>query len=376
VSEITVDTLGTAEALTGRLAEYQELLDVVSQRPGLTVISADPWSGTSGLLATAYQPLSPMALVDARRAADTLDLAMAIADAAVMSFAPQASSWWTYAASPANVDGMRIARSVSEYGVDLDALRLGSGNALARLRDAITLTVSIANEKPLLTIDHFGELLAAIGGAETRKLLSELRTARQEHADLDILLVEHPGGPIERALRSREHPLYQAGHVLRFRRPEPQRFINDLVITRGVTDVAIDLLGAAAELASGVPGLTWRIIELAPDDETSNGQSRAYLGWQALRRATEPAYAHMWDMLRRIHGSAQAVVAAMSVGLGPYETPLADKTVHDCLNRLRDVGLVWQPRKRQWTISDPLLSAWAKEHGPSWTLHRMTDRLL
>jgi len=364
------------EILTGRIAEYQELLDVVSQRPGLTVVSADPWSGTSGLLAAATEPLQPMLVVDARRATDTLDLAMAIADSAVKGFAPKASGWWMRGTSPTSADGLRLARSLSGGSIDLDALRRGSGSPTTRLREAIALTVSILGGKPLLAIDHLGIFLAALGHGETRKLLGELRAARQEHADLDLLLVEHSGGPVASALGDREHPLYQAGQLLRFRRPNPQRFTSDLVTTRGVTDVPIDLLGAAAELALGVPALTWRIVELAPKDVAADGQTLALAGWRALRRITEPAYARQWDMLRRVHPSAHEIVAAMSVGLGPYEVPAASKTVHDCLARLRELGLAWQPRKRRWVISDPLLSAWARDHASSWTLHRAADQLL
>jgi hypothetical protein len=74
----TAQKAGNAEGLTGRIAEYQELLDVLDQRPGLTVISGDPWSGTSALLATVIDELhGTRVLVDARSCADSRDLAMA-----------------------------------------------------------------------------------------------------------------------------------------------------------------------------------------------------------------------------------------------------------------------------------------------------------
>src|SRR5580658_266638 len=77
----TAQKTGNAEVLTGRIAEYQELLDVLDQRPGLTIISSDPWSGTSALLAAAIDELhGTRVLVDARSCADSRDLAMVIAD--------------------------------------------------------------------------------------------------------------------------------------------------------------------------------------------------------------------------------------------------------------------------------------------------------
>src|ERR1700691_6433580 len=103
---------GNAEVLTGRLAEYQELLDVLDQRPGLTVISSDPWSGTSALLAAAPDELSGThILVDARSCSDNRDLAMAVADTAIAALAPEAAAWWTQAAPPASAAGLRLART-------------------------------------------------------------------------------------------------------------------------------------------------------------------------------------------------------------------------------------------------------------------------
>ncbi len=53
---------------------------------------------------------------------------------------------------------------------------------------------------------------------------------------------------------------------------------------------------------------------------------------------------------------SQTIVSAVSLDLKPHSLPLASKTVDDALNRLRDVGLAWQPAERSWAIADPLLS--------------------
>src|SRR6266487_1247525 len=140
MSDSTVLRTGNAEVLTGRLAEYQELLDVLAERPGLTVISADPWSGTSALLATAISELDSAALVvDARGCNNSLDLAMAVSDRAVSAFIPDAAWWWIDGEPPAGAASLRLSRTLSEKGIELDGLRLGVGPGERRLSEAIEL---------------------------------------------------------------------------------------------------------------------------------------------------------------------------------------------------------------------------------------------
>src|SRR5580658_2517942 len=138
----TAQKTGNAEALTGRIAEYQELLDVLGQRPGLTVISSDPWSGTSALLATATNELhGTCVLLDARSCASSLDLAMAIVDTAIAQLAPAAAAWWTGAAPPTSAAGLRLSRTLHQRGIDLEDLRFDAGAETGKhlLSDAIEL---------------------------------------------------------------------------------------------------------------------------------------------------------------------------------------------------------------------------------------------
>jgi hypothetical protein len=109
-----------------------------------------------------------------------------------------------------------------------------------------------------------------------------------------------------------------------------------------------------------VPALTWRAIELVPTE------AEAISGWRRLRRMTVASTLRQWDLLRRVHPQAQPVVAAMGVGLRPHSVAANAKSVNDALNRLRGLGVVWQPEERRWSLSDPLLKAWMRENGPSW----------
>jgi hypothetical protein len=359
----------TGRLLTGRVVEWGELLVLLSEPHGLTVVASDPWSGTSALLEQAVREVdAPTILVDARRCADALDLAMAVADAAVAALAPEASAWWLGTASPNSADGLRLWRTLSTDGIDLDPLRHGGGRGDQRLREAVELLVALADKRSTLVIDHLGRMLATMRSSEGREILDVLRALRQRHSELDLVLVDHPGGPIATALFDEDHPLYLAGQVLRFRRPTPERVVGDLAVTRPWTDVSVVLLRVAAELAAGVPELTWKAIDLAPPAGPDDA-GRALSGWNALRQASEGSVRREWDLLRRVHPSAQSVVAAMSVGLKPHTIAAASKSVNDALNRLRDAGLAWQPEERAWALADPLLTAWARRN-PSPALAR------
>ncbi len=368
----TAQKAGNAEVLTGRIAEYQELLDVLDQRPGLTVVSSDPWSGTSALLAAVIDELhGTRVLVDARSCTDSRDLAMVIADTAIAQLAPDAAAWWAQATPPASAAGLRLSRTLHQRGIDLEDLRLdvGKGTGKQSLSDAIELLLALADDDALLAIDHLGLMLSSLSDHETRQLLGDLRAARQRHPHLDLVLVEHPDGPGSKALEDGDHPLYHAGQFIRIRRAKPSRFTDDLAITRPWTRARVELIGAAAELAAGVPALTWRIIDLAPS-RGEDYQTRALAGWRHLRQTTASLTAREWDLLRRVHPSAQPVVAAISVGLRPHAVTANPKSVNDALARLRELGLAWQPQPRTWALADPLLAAWVRDHAPAWARRR------
>ena len=357
------------QLLTGHVAEWGELMGLLEERRGLTGIVADPLSGTSALLAAALDETSPRSVrVNARRCADSLDLAMAIADGAIAALAPSSNAWWMGAAPPNSTAGLRVSRTLNEQGIDPKALRSGEGPGVRRLNEALELTVALAQGPLVLAIDHLGNMLANLRGTASREILGVLRAVRQQASDLDLVLVDQPQGPISEALGDAQHPMYRAGERLRVRRPTPSRIVEDLAIMKPVVKTHIALLRAAAELAAGVPVLTWQVIAMAPGND--DYPARAAAGWETLRRATAVSVRREWDLLRRVHPAAQTIVAAISLGLKPHSVSSASKTVDDGLNRLRDVGLAWQPARRTWAIADPLLSAYAREHPQPWALRR------
>ncbi len=360
---------GPEEVLTGRIAEYQELRGLLDERPGLTVVAADPWSGTSALLREALEGLDgDRVLVDARPAADALDLATSIADAAVEQLEPDAAAWWSGNAPPTSAAGLRLSRSLSLRGTGADALRSGAGPWDRRMDEAVELVTVLGGASVTLAIDHVGLLLSALPAREARELLGALRALRQRHSALDLVLVEHPDGVASAALADAEHPLFRAGHQLRFRRPEPIRFVQDLAITRGWTRERAEMVHAAAELADGVPALTWRTCGLASHERSH--EDRALAGWRELRRATALCTARQWDSLRRVHPLAQSIVAALACDLRPHAVNANSKSINDALRRLRDLGMAWQPLPREWKLSDPLLAAWTRDHAPAWIERR------
>ncbi len=363
----TAQSLPDGQLLTGHAAEWGELLHVLEERRGLTVIVADPLSGTSALLAAALRETTPPSvLVDARRCANSLDLAMAIADGAVAALSPDASAWWMGTAPPSSTAGLGVSRLLNRHAIDPQALRSGEGQGVSRLREALELTTVLADGPVTLAIDHLGYMLANLRGTATRETLGELRAARQQASNLNLVLVDHSDGPISLALGDQQHPLYRAGERLRIRRPTPNRIVEDLAITKPLVKTPVPLLRGAAELAAGVPALTWQAIAMAPHE--GENPARALSGWEALRRATAVSVRREWDLLRRVHPAAQTIVGAISLGLKPHNAPAASKTIDDAVNRLRDVGMAWQPAERTWAIADPLLSAYARDHPQPWAL--------
>lgn len=361
--------LSDGRLLTGHVVEWGELLSVLRERHGLTVITADPLSGATPMLAAALQEAGqPHVLVDARRCSDALDFAMAIADRAVAQLAPEVRAWWAGDAPAGSTDGLRVWRLFKQQSIDLNGLRFGDGPEMARLGEAIELAIALNDGPITLAVDHLGLMLASLRSVTSREVLSVLRTARQRHPELDLVLVDHPAGVVSDALDDRNHPLYRAGERLAITRPTPERFIDDLAITRPIVAGPVPMLLAAAELAAGVPALIWRIVDLAPSE--GEHAARALAGWRALQDVTGVSVRKEWDLLRGVHPSATSLVSAISIGLPPHSIPVASKSVADGLNRLRDMGLAWQHEPRRWAVADPLLAAFARRHAPPWATRR------
>ncbi len=356
-------------ALIGLMSEHRELAIRLAEQPDLLVIESDPLSGASILLAHAPEDADrPTVLVDARVAGSALDLAMAIATAGVTRLAPQAASWWNGAGAGAfDVEGLRLSRTLSHRGIDLDQLRLGSGAGVEQLRHALELVAELSDGAGLLVIDHLDDLLERLSARDARAVLAVLRAEHQRAGSLQQLLVGRVDGRLASALRDPEHPLYRAGDILQLRRPRPQRFVDDLAATpRQWTDTLFALVGAAAELANGAPAYVWRTVDAAAD----SGDRDALAGWLKLRESAEPSTVQQFRLLGSVHRAAPTVVCAIANGIGPYALPLNPKSINDALTRMRARGQVFSPEKQRWAISDPLLAAWAHDNSPVWVRRR------
>lgn len=362
--------------LTGRLAEWAELLEVTAQRRGLTVIVSDPWSGTSGLLeelstlneeeARAAMIGEPPILVDARRCGDVGDLAVAITDAAVARWAPKALASWTGQADAYAEEGLRLQRQLEDSGVDGRAMQRADRHPAVRFRAALDVFSALANTSgaPTLCVDHLGRMLTGLRAGAAREVLDAIRTLRQAEPKINLLLADYPGGPIAEALEDREHPLYRAGGTLAIRRASAERISGDLIITKPHVRVQPPILHEAAALTDGVQALAWQVVELAYGAPQGDPADRAQDGWQQLRRFTEPVTRRQWDTLRRLHSAAQPAAAALALDRPPHSLPLAAKSIRDALFALRGAGIAWQPEPRTWKLADPLLAEWITRNPP------------
>lgn len=368
-------------AFLGHAPAFTELLAVFSDRPGLTVLACDPLSGSSALLTAAVNvkpaaPGAPVVVVDAVSAFTGPDLAAMIASKSVAVLRPGSHAWWRGQEPEASAAGLRLNKELHALGIEPERFRSFAQSDSSLLLAAIDLTAALAAGPVTIVIDHLGPCLSGMRGGDGREALSLLRTGYQRHHDLDLVLVDYQGGPVVRSLSDPEHPMYRSGSTLHIGRMTPRGFMDGLDQFGAPTSTPAPLfpsalLGAAAELASGVPDYVWKIAELAPNELVEiDPIVAASAGWQRLRYLTAPSVATQWDLLRRLHPAAPALVAAMSAGQRPHSIPAAPKTRTDGLNRLRDLGVAWQPEPRRWAVSDPLLAAFARDHAPPW-LHRV-----
>jgi hypothetical protein len=360
-STVRTEPSQVAVALAGHLGVHRELLVALDEQPGLLALIADPWSGCSALLGSVVEDLAnPTVIIDARTATDMLDLARWIAYGAVRRFRPAAQSYWRDQRAHVDPEALALHRILSDSGIDLADLRHGTGPSLQRLGDALELLIALAESPVCLVIDHTDLLLNDLQPRKQRESTGVLRAALQRHPQLQLVLVGWPGSAVEDAIDHPEDPLYRSGQKIRLRRPSPAQYVDDMVVLRPEFNGSVDLLGAAAELAGGVPWITWKVIELA--DSTGSVPQRAVGGWTRLRELTAPVTARQFDTLRRTHPIAQQVVTALARGDPAYAVPANSKRITDALGRLRDIGLAWQPSPRKWSLSDPLLAAWARDN--------------
>lgn len=362
--------------LTGRLAEFDELRAHLNERPRLLVVQSAPRSGATSLLALLDDDESnPLLRVDARRCRDQLDLAMSIADEAVARFAAPALRYWQDPHAHPDGAGLRLARTLAEAGVDLDGLRLGSGDASSRMVEALRLTAHLADGPVTVAVDHLSELLAGQAAEDTRRLLADLRAAAQERGGPALVLVDAWDGQVARSLGDEQAPLYRAGLSLTIARPTPDRFVSDLAITRPWVPASITgpILHGLAGVAGGSPGLVWRLAELV-DRGAVNAPMPTLVAdaWQLLLDLSEPELATQWALLRRAHPHAVTAVSALAAGIAPNAALPNSKTARDALGRLRGLGIVWQPRPRVWRLADPLLASYARRHAAPWLSRRLT----
>jgi hypothetical protein len=356
--------------LIGRLSEHRELTFRLSQRPDLLVIEADPLSGTSAVLAHALNEVDRrVVFVDARGAADAMDLGMAIGTAAIESLAPAAASWWNGHGRQLDFEGLRISRVAGERDVDLDELQIGGGASIDRLRDSLELLDVLTDEPVLLAIDHLDTLLERVTERAAREVLGALRAYHQRLSSTQMLLVGLTAGRLATGMRDRDHPLYRAGEILPMQRPKPQRFIDDFSVGQQWTSVRVETIGAAAELAAGAPAYVWRIVDLVVN-EPGEPRDGATTAWGLLRDLAAPTMAQEYVVLAGLHRAAPTVASAISSGLGPYELPVNPKSINDALRRMRARGVVFSPEERRWSMADPLLASWARVYAPDWVQRR------
>ena len=229
---------------------------------------------------------------------------------------------------------------------------LATPRSLSATRSRSSRSIS---DSASLAIDHLGPLLSALPAESARELLGH--TAGDPSADLrpsTSSLSNIRRGRSVRHSPTGDIPLYLAGVHLRIRRATPARFYRDFAITRDWTDIRLGIVGAAAELASGVPAFDLEHRQACADLSRTSARPAHFEGWQELRRLTAPTTAHQWELLRRVHPLAQPIIAAMSAG----HAPALDR----CELQERQRGTEAAPRGRSRVANRAALSGCSPTH--------------
>lgn len=367
-----------ARWLIGRLSEHRDLLARLDERPGLLVLEADPLSGTSALVALAIAEITePAMIVDARALDSSADLAFAIASTAVQRFDPEAFAWWNGSSDVLDAPAVRLMNLVHTQGLGYEELREAriGRTGHAYLRRALGFAALLAHGPAWLVIDHLDALLERVNEPTSIEILGVLRADRQNPGQpVDQLLIGRTDGRLAAALDDVENPMYRAGQKLRVRRARPSQFVDDLAIGHPWVDGPAEWVGAAADLAAGCPAYVWRLVDEAHRNvQEGDGPLDAVArSWQAMCRLSEPGYAQRYQELASINPASPLIVSAIANGVGPYALGLNSKRAHDALTRLRARGTIFAPKPRTWTISDPMLAAWARATPPP-SLRRLAE---
>lgn len=355
----------------GLAAMRDRLASLFDEGAGFTVIAADPLSGASNVLLAVAEQTPAVLLVDARSATDVSDLALAIADAAVSRYFPEGYGWWvggTNSMEGAGRGGLTLMRTLRALGIDLSELREFGDSPGRTLMHALELVAEKTDRMVTIVIDHFGPFLSGLPGDEGAQLLGTLRAVSQSNRFLQFAVVEPPDGTVAAALTDAEHPLFRFGSVVRVRRATPIQIIATERGQRSDHAQFVEYLGPAAELANGVPSLTWELCENARAIRAEPRQA-VLAAWLERRTVSADATTAQWDLLRAVHPLAQRATALIAAGRGPYQSPDNSKRTTDALHRMRAHGIAWQPSPRKWRIADPLLAAWARDNPPLWIKH-------
>ena len=268
--------------------------------------------------------------------------------------------------APMTTEGLRLSRSLSEEGIDLEGLRSGGGRRARPPRRGVATDPSAgpcrrghAHHRPPRPVH-----VAARRRGHTPRARSD---------PSDVAGAPRPKHDPRRSCRrsgrhavaDERHPMFRAGDASPSAVPTPRDSSTTSRSLDPQRGIPAAVLRGCADLAAGVPALTWRAVDLA--DVDLDPPAAALIGWRKLRRLCEPATARQWDSLRRVHPLAQTVVAVIADGLRPGGTIAANsKSIGDATRTMRGLGIAWQPEPRRWAIADPLLSAYARDHAPPW----------
>jgi hypothetical protein len=211
----------------------------------------------------------------------------------------------------------------------------------------------------------FAELFAAVGGTEAilvhdAHLLAEpwaenvlwaLRARAQEPGRPQVVLLTRPWHTD--ALVSREAPFLGFARVLELWKPGVPEWSS---VTEGV--IAPEALPQLLDLTRRHPRPTLAVLSrLDPKPARPHGWKEVFSAWSEQVDASHSAAVATVYLVRGLHQFAPRLLTALASGYKVYASVPNARTdaIATALRLMRDHDVVYQPRPRQWLVSNPAL---------------------
>ena len=262
---------------------------------------------------------------------------------------------------------LRVAAKVHdlELGVKLGERQLTPEAALDVALEAADRMAGRDGTRLVLLFDEFQEA-ARMGGTD---LLRRLRGVLQQQRHLACLFLGSQPSLLRSLFTNRHAALYRFALPLEL--PPVPAAAWDQYLTRKLGGDGLAISGAAVRLLlERTGGHPWCVMEVVSEawvirggERTLTAEHVALACDRAVRRLT-PVYDAIWAEVRRVR-YADAVLAAVAAGRGPYTLGLHHTAVTRAMRHLLEMAVLTRgPRRGEYGVVEPLFVEAVCRPGP------------